>query len=152
MGDVPRDLMPGDGQDVLARFKAAREQRDVDAMLSIFAEDVEARPDPFEATLLGHVAVRDYWNRVAAEQRDVEFDAERVWVSGRTVLASWHAAWTRIADGDRLRERGFTVLEIDDAGTATRWRCWSATRVVAHDASVVASSSSSGRMEEEDGR
>jgi ketosteroid isomerase-like protein len=151
MGDVPRDLMPGDGQDVLARFKAAREQRDVDAMLSIFAEDVEARPDPFEATLLGHVAVRDYWNRVAAEQRDVEFDAERVWVSGRTVLASWHAAWTRIGDGDRLRERGFSVLELDDAGTATRWRSWSVTRIVANDASLT-SDSSDGRMEEEDGR
>jgi hypothetical protein len=150
MGTVPRDLTPGDGQDILARFKAAREQRDVDAMLSLFAEESEARPEPFEAPLLGAVAVRAYWNRIAAEQRDVEFDAERVWVSGRTVLASWHAAWTRIADGDRLRERGFSVLELDDAGTATRWRSWSVTRIVAHDASVT-SGSSDGRMEEEDG-
>jgi ketosteroid isomerase-like protein len=148
---VPRDLAPGDGQDILARFKAAREQRDVDAMLSLFAEACEARPDPFEAPLLGAVAVRDYWNRTAAEQRDVEFDAERVWVSGRTVLASWHAAWTRIADGDRLRERGFSVLELDDAGAATRWRSWSVTRIVAHDTSLT-SDSSDGRMEEEDGR
>jgi ketosteroid isomerase-like protein len=152
MTAVPRDLTPGDGQDVLARFKAAREHRDVDAMLSIFAEDVEARPDPFQAALLGHVAVRDHWNRIAAEQRDVEFDAERVWVSGRTVLASWHAAWTRVADGDRLRERGFTVFEIDDVGTVTRWRSWPATSVVAHDAAVPASGSSSGRMEGQDGR
>ena len=28
-------------------------------------------------------------------QANVEFDAERVWVSGATVLASWHAAYTR---------------------------------------------------------
>jgi hypothetical protein len=43
------------------------------------------------------------------------------------------------------------VLELDDAGTATRWRSWSVTRIVANDASLT-SDSSDGRMEEEDGR
>jgi ketosteroid isomerase-like protein len=128
---VPHDLTPGDGQDVLARFKECREHRDPDLMLDLFAEDAEYRSDPFETPLSGPVAIREHWNRVAAEQADVEFDAERVWVSGRAVLASWHAAYTLQGSGDRLRERGFMALELDDVGLIDRLRAWPVVRVVA---------------------
>lgn len=145
---MPRDLTPGDGQDILARFKAAREQRDVDGVLSLLAEDAEFRPDPFESPLLGAVAIRAYWNDVATQQIDVDFDAERVWVSGHTLLSSWHVAWTRVSDGDRVRERGFSVLELDASGAVTRWRTWALSRVVAHEAGPPGR----GSMEGEDGR
>ena len=128
---MPQDLTPGDGQDVLARFKEAREHREPDLVLDLFAEDAEYRGDPFEPPLSGAVAIREHWNRVAAEQADVEFDAERVWVSGRTVLASWHAAYTLPGSGDRLRERGFLALEFDDIGLIARVRAWPVVRVVA---------------------
>ena len=128
---MPQDLTPGDGQDVLARFKEAREHREPDLVLDLFAEDAEYRGDPFEPPLSGAVAIREHWNRVAAEQADVEFDAERVWVSGRTVLASWHAAYTLPGSGDRLRERGFLALEFDDVGLIARVRAWPVVRVVA---------------------
>lgn len=128
---MPHDLTPGDGQDVLARFKECREQRDPDLMLDLFAEDAEYRGDPFEPPLNGAVAIREHWNRVAAEEADVEFDAERVWVSGRAVLASWHAAYTLQDSGDRLRERGFLALELDDVGLISRLRAWPVVRVVA---------------------
>ena len=149
---MPRDLTPGDGQDVLARFKAAREQRDVDAVLSLLAEDAEFRPDPFEPPLLGAVAIRGYWNDIAAAQLDVDFDAERVWVSGLTILASWHAAWTRISDGDRIRERGFSTLELDASGAVTRWRTWAERRIVAGEPGPAPEWAPSGRMEAEHGR
>ena len=89
---MPAPLTPGDGQDVLARFKKAREKRDPDRMLELYAADAEYRLGPFGAPLSGLNAIREHWNAVAASQSHVDFDAERVWVSGRTVLASWHGA------------------------------------------------------------
>lgn len=136
---MPDPLTPGDGQDVLARFKQARERRDPDAMLELFAESAEVRPDPFSAGLRGALELRAYWNEVAAGQVAVEFDAERIWVSGRTVLASWHEAHTRQVTEERIRVRGFSTLELDDEGLVARMRSWPLERVV------------SGPMEGQDG-
>jgi hypothetical protein len=127
---VPHDLTPGDGQDVLARFKAAREARDPDALVALFSEGADVRLDPFEPSLLDSLALRAHWNAVAAEQHDVEFDAQRVWVSGRTVLASWHAAWTDVSFGARSRERAFVTLELDESGLVARLRAWPLVRIV----------------------
>ena len=53
-------------------------------MLDALRGDAEYRGDPFEPPLdRARSAIREHWNGVAAEQADVEFDAERVWVSGR---------------------------------------------------------------------
>ncbi len=149
---MPHDLTPGDGQDVLARFKAAREQRDPDAMLELFAPDAEVRWDPFEPSQSGSLAMRTHWNRVAAEQGDVEFDAERTWVSGRTVLASWHAAYTPVGRQERWRERGFMVLEIDEAGTISRMRTWPVVRLVAGGGPAGAAAEPADAGEGQDGR
>jgi uncharacterized protein (TIGR02246 family) len=128
-------LTPGDGQDLLERFKQAWEKRDPDAMLELYAEDAEYRVDPFAAPLEGANAIRAHWNDVVAEQAHIEFDAERVWVSGRTVLASWHAAVTRRATAERIRIRGFSTLELDDDGRVARMRQWPVERVVGVDSS-----------------
>lgn len=130
---MPDSLTPGDGQDVLARFKHAREARDPDRMLALFAEDAEFRSHPFEPALTGALDIRRHWNSVAAEQATVEFDAERVWVAGRTVLSSWHEAYTRRANGERVRVRAFSTFELDDAGLIARLRCWPTERIVAVD-------------------
>lgn len=126
-------LTPGDGQDLLARFKTAREERDPDAMLELFADACVYHTDPFAEPLDGSTAIRAYWNDVAAEQVRVDFDAERIWVSGRTVLASWHAAFTRTKADERVRVRGFSTLELDDDGLIARMRDWPSTRVVGID-------------------
>jgi ketosteroid isomerase-like protein len=149
---VPHDLTPGDGQDVLARFKAAREQRDPDAMLELFASDAEVRTDPFEPSLSESLAIRAHWNRVAAEQVDVEFDAERTWVSGRTVLASWHAAYTPVGTQQRWRERGFMVLEVDETGCISRMRTWPVVRLVADGGPTGAAAVPAVAGEGQDGR
>lgn len=129
-------LTPGDGQDLLARFKGAREQRDVDRMMALFREDAEYRPDPFEAPLVGELAIREHWNEAAATLGNVEFDAERIWVTGNTVLTSWHGAVTRRATAERIRERGFMTIELDDAGLVSRCRQWTVSRSVGTDASL----------------
>jgi ketosteroid isomerase-like protein len=130
---MARPLTPGDGQDLLTRFKQAWERRDPDAAVALFRADAEYRFDPFEPPLVGANAIRAYWNEAAATQVHVDFDAERVWVVGTTVLASWHAAFTRHASGERVRYRGFMTLELDEAGLVSRFREWSLGRTVGTD-------------------
>jgi hypothetical protein len=125
---VVDSLTPGDGQDLLARFKQAREKRDPDKMVELFAEDAEYHYDPFEPPLVGANDIRRYWNGIAADQSDVDFDAERVWVVGRTVLSSWHGAHSLRLSTDRVRVRGFATMEIDEAGLISRSREWPASR------------------------
>lgn len=126
-------LTPGDGQDLFARFKNAREERDPDAMLELYSAMAEYRIDPFAQPLRGLNEIRRYWNAIVEEQLHVDFDVERVWVSGRVVLASWHAAFTRAATSERVRVRGFSTMELDDAGRIERMRDWSLMRDVGID-------------------
>lgn len=127
------NLTHGDGQDLLATFKRGWEQRDPDTLLDLFSDDAAYRPGPFEEELSGSVAIRAYWNEVCASQVHVEFDAERIWISGSTVLASWHAAYTRRRTAERVRARGFMILELDDGGLVGRARQWPTERVVGVD-------------------
>ncbi len=132
---MPDTLTPGDGQDLFARFKHAWEKRDPEAMLELYREDAEYRTDPFEQPLEGALAIRKHWNEVVAAQDHIEFDVERVWVSGRTVLGNWHVALTVRASAARVRIRGFTTLELDDDGRIRRMKEWPVTRTVGVDSS-----------------
>ena len=126
-------LTPGDGQDLFARLKTASEERDVDLAVSLFRDDAEYRPDPFEEALVGANAIRAAWNEAVASRANAELDAEQVWTVGQTVLARWHGAYTRRVDAQRVRERGFMTLELDDEGRIARLRAWTLTREVGID-------------------
>ena len=127
-------LTPGDGQDLLAAWKRGWEGRNPDTIVDLFDDDAEYRQAPFTEPLKGVNAIRQLWNGLAASQANVEFDAEHVWVSGATVLASWHAAYTRRdAGGERVRAYGFMTAELNDAGKVWRMRMWPVERVVGHD-------------------
>jgi ketosteroid isomerase-like protein len=102
-------------------------------MLELYAAEAAYDPDPFAPSLEGANAIREHWNAVSAEQTKVDFDAERVWVSGRTVLACWHAAFTRMETSVRVRERGFSTMELSDEGSILRMRDWSLEREVSSD-------------------
>jgi len=102
-------------------------------MLELFSDDAEYRLDPFEPPLSGALAIRAHWNAVASAQAHVDFDVERVWVVGRTVLSSWHGAYTERDSADRVRVRGFSTMEIDADGRIERLREWASSRVVGID-------------------
>ncbi len=148
---MPETLTPGDGQDVFTRFKQAREKRDPDLMVVLFAADAEYRPDPFEPPMAGSNELRAHWNKVAMEQTHVAFDAQRVWVAGRTVLGSWHAAYTRQESGERVRLRGFTSMEIDRSGLITRLRAWPLERSIGTDSKFKPDLMTGGKGEDDDG-
>ena len=144
---MPHPLTPGDGQDVLARLKQAFERRDPDLGVALFSPSADFKPDPFEPGITDANGRRAWWNDVAATRAHQEFDAERVWVSGRAVLASWHGAFTDAASSQRVRERGFITLELDDSGLVERLRMWTVRRAVGVDSrhEPASGSGSSGR-------
>jgi hypothetical protein len=99
----------------------------------LYRPDAEFRLDPFEEPARGHNEIRAIWNDVAATQTHVDFDAERIWVAGGAILTSWHVAFTRRDTGERVRIRGFSTYELDDAGLIERARQWAIARVVGRD-------------------
>ena len=126
-------LSHGHAQDLLEGFKRGWERRDPEAILALFGADAEYRAHPYAEPLTGPNAIRAHWNEIAATQAHVEFDAERIWVSGSTVLASWHAAFTRRSSGDRVRVRGFMAAELGDDMLIERFRQWPLEKVVGKD-------------------
>lgn len=128
------NLTRGDADDVLARLKAALEARDVDTAMELYAPDADVRDDPFAEHVTGELAIRARWNAIAADRANVEFDVERSWASGPTVLAAWHGAWTLRASAERVRARGFLTLELDDERRIVRERHWTVERAVGADA------------------
>jgi limonene-1,2-epoxide hydrolase len=127
------DLTLGEAQDFVDRYKRAWEARDPDLAMELYGAAAEVRLDPFEEPARGANEVRAIWNDVAATQDHVEFDAERVWAVGRTILTSWHAAFTRRTNADRVRIRGFSTFELDDAGVVQRAKQWAQSQVVGRD-------------------
>ena len=123
----------GDAQDFLERYKQAWEKRSPDLALELYNRDAEMRVDPFDEPASGLNSIREVWNDVAATQDHVEFDAERIWVVERTVLASWHAAFTRQSTSERVRIRGFSTFELDSDGLIQRQKQWAQSRVVGQD-------------------
>lgn len=126
-------ISPGDGQDLIDRYLSAWQRGDVDAAMALFNDDAEYRADPFEPPLVAANAIRAFLNDAAATQAHIDAEAERVWVSGNTILCSWHGAVTTRATGDRTRVRGFMTMELDDDGLITRFKGWSLSRSVGID-------------------
>lgn len=132
---MPTNLTHGDAQDLLATFKEGWETRQPDVIVDLFADEAEYHSQPFGEPLIGINAIRALWNEIAATQVHVDFDVERIWVSGDAILASWHAAYTRQDNGERRRSHAFMTLELDGEGRIMRLRQWPIERVVGHDSS-----------------
>ena len=112
------------GGDLLEAYGTAWQTFDGDGWVAIFTDDAEYHGDPFGAPLVGHNALRAYLLETADAQRDVDFTVERHWVSGSTVLAAWHASWTRRTEGDRVRASGFLAADVAADGRISRLREW----------------------------
>ena len=127
------NLTHGDAEDLLRRLRTALEARDVDAGMGLYAPDADVRTDPFADHIRGDLAIRAWWNQMAAGRANVEFDVERSWAVGPTALAAWHGAWTRRATAERIRASGFLTLEVGDDGRVVRERHWTIERTVGRD-------------------
>lgn len=114
--------------DLLGRLVDARSRYDGDLLVEQFAESCEVVLDPFGSTLVGHNALRAYLNDAAEAERWFDLAIERHWVSGSSVLAAWHASWTRVADEAKVRQAGFLSAEMGEDGRMTRLKLWTVSR------------------------
>jgi ketosteroid isomerase-like protein len=110
--------------DLLETLRQLAEAFEGDRLVMLYTDDAAYRPDPFEPAFTGHNDIRAYWVRAAEDRRQTEMTIERHWVSGRTILASWHLSYVRSGDGARVRIHGFTTLDLRD-GKIERHREWS---------------------------
>jgi hypothetical protein len=117
-----------EGHDLLEAFVRARVAADGDAFTALFADDAQAVVDPFATTLAGHNDLRAYLLAASEAERWYDLAVERHWVSGNTVLAAWHASWTRRSDGAKVRQEGFLSAEVDRDRRIERLKLWTVTR------------------------
>ncbi len=114
--------------DLLGRLVDARSRYDGDLLVEQFTESCEVALDPFESALVGHNALRAYLNDAAVAEQWFDLAIERHWVSGSSVLAAWHASWTRVADEAKVRQAGFLSAEMGEDGRMTRLKLWTVSR------------------------
>ncbi len=77
---------------LLATLTTAWQTFDGDTFTSLFADRAEVSLDPFGAPMVGHNDLRAMLLENSREQDQVEITVERHWVSGTTVLASFHVS------------------------------------------------------------
>ncbi len=102
--------------DLVARFGAAWEAWDLEAVMSLMAEDAvfeSTAPAPDGLRLEGAAAIRDEWSPMFAGTRDAEFRFEESFVSGDRATARWVFSWTN-GDGSRGHVRGADVMRVRD--------------------------------------
>lgn len=117
-----------EAHDLLAALVRARTGYDGDRYTALFAEEAEVVLDPFAPPLAGHNALRAYLNDAAEAERYYDLAIERHWVSGDTILAAWHASWTRRSDEAKVRQAGFLSAEVGGDGRIGRLKHWTVTR------------------------
>jgi ketosteroid isomerase-like protein len=106
-----------DVADVVARFGAAWEAWDLDAIMALMADDAvfeSTGPAPDGVRLEGATAIRAEWAAMFAGTREAEFRFEESFVGddGRAT-ARWVFSWSD-DDGSRGHVRGADVLRVRD--------------------------------------
>jgi ketosteroid isomerase-like protein len=108
----------------LTQYEQAWEAKDPAAAAGLFADSALYYETPFSEPFRGQSGVRDYWARVTADQREIDFTSDVVAVSGNTGIARWGATLTSISSGARVELNGVFVLEFGEDGRCTALREW----------------------------
>jgi SnoaL-like domain len=111
----------------LELFVRARQEGDGDSLVDLFSPSAELQPDPFDAPLIGHNAIRAYFGGLGEQQTQLDLTIERHWASGSTILAAWHAGYVRRSDQAHIRQAGVLTAELR-AGRCIRLRLWTLSR------------------------
>ncbi|MBM4407041.1 MAG: nuclear transport factor 2 family protein [Chloroflexi bacterium] len=120
---TPAQIGYAEAADFLARYAAALTTFDGDDWVALFSEDAEYHADPFSAPVVGHNGLRALLLERAAREAQSEFEIQRHWVSGATILSAWHASAVDRGSRQRVRSAGFSTFEMQD-GRCARYRQW----------------------------
>jgi ketosteroid isomerase-like protein len=100
--------------ETLDAIMAAFNSHDLDAIMAFFADDctfdTSKGPEPWGQRLVGKDAVREGLAARFAGIPDVQYDADRHWVSGDLAVSEWLVHGTTV-DGVPVRARGCDLWE-----------------------------------------
>ena len=105
--------------EVVRRFGAAWEAWDLDAIMSLMADDAvfeSTGPAPDGRRVEGAAAIRTEWAQMFASTHNASFTFEEAFVAGDRATARWVFAWTS-DDGTAGHVRGTDVLRVATAGS-----------------------------------
>lgn len=108
----------------LARYKAAWEGRDADAAAALFSEDARYYETPYSEPFEGPKGVHEYWSRVTADQRDVDFESAAIGVVDGTGIARWSVQFKLASNGASVELNGVFLLGFGADGKCRELREW----------------------------
>lgn len=124
MAQNTADITRADLEAWLDAYERAWEQKDPGGAASLFTADAQYFETPYAEPFKGAEGVREYWARVTADQRDIDFRYDIVAVQGSTGVATWSAVFTTISGGVRVELNGVFVLDFADRKRCKTLREW----------------------------
>ena len=108
-------------RDVIDRFNDAFNRHDVDAIMICMTPECvfeNTRPAPDGTRLVGHEAVRGYWQEFFARSPHASFDTQDVFAAGDRCVVQWVYHWVR--DGTPGHVRGVDLFRVRDGKVAEK--------------------------------
>ena len=109
----------------LDAYGRAWETGDAAAVLELFERDARYEETPFDPPMIGHEAIRRYWEEGAGQaQRDIRFSFGIIAVQGDRGTAHWQASFVRVPSGIHVALDGVLMAEFGGGGSCRRFREW----------------------------
>ncbi|MFI7062138.1 TIGR03086 family metal-binding protein [Kribbella sp. NPDC050124] len=123
IGAFGRDPRWSTGDAIVARFGAAFDRQDLEAVMALVTEDCvfeSTSPAPDGVRFEGAAAVRAEWEKLFANTDDPRFETEESVVLGDRGVVRWTYSWQE-ASGQRGHVRGVDVLRLRDGKIAEKF-------------------------------
>lgn len=108
----------------LDRYGSAWQSRDAAAAGRLFTVDANYHEMPFDAPKKGRSGIEEYWSKVTADQRDIQFSSQVISVTGNTGVAHWSAKFRLESNGAIIELDGVFVLEFAESGECVSLKEW----------------------------
>ena len=100
------------------------ENREADALTTLFSPGVVFHLSPFDAPLRGREAVEDHFRKTLAARESIRFTAEVITPAHDEGWAHWACGFTRTGTDDPVRQEGIMRVVLDDSGICTHLQQW----------------------------
>ncbi len=108
----------------LDAYEKAWEDRDGAAAAALFTEDARYYETPYAEPFEGQGAIGEYWERVTADQRDIDFQWAVISEGPGIGVAHWTATFSLASNDATVDLDGVFVLQFDERGRCKVLREW----------------------------